>query len=296
MKTNYIKQLLVTATLFTCMLQGFSQISGTRIDVQGAYFSDQMWVFSVPTCTRYFDNGWDGYKMLGTSQAPQIYAVEPDGNYQVDAVPNFNDTYISFIAGVDTSYTLTFTNQDLALGYQTLYLIDSVANKTVDIFTTGTQYSFTASNLTPIKRFKIVTTLPVVVVPTPVVTPDPVVTVTPVTPTPVVTPTPTPDPVVVPVTPPTVNTDSKKPKEDKDDKDKKDKKLKIYNSNKIIIVENPGKKGKMKICNATTGKTLKNVEFNENAKTTIIADVPSGTYILNGTTNTESVSTVVMIR
>ena len=34
------------------------------IDVQGTRFNDRMWIFSVPECTPYFDNGWDGYKMF----------------------------------------------------------------------------------------------------------------------------------------------------------------------------------------------------------------------------------------
>ena len=174
MKTITLKPLVVTIALFVFMLQGFSQITGTKIDVQGAYYSDQMWVFSVPTCTRYFDNGWDGYKMLGTTSAPQIYAIEPDGNYQVDAIPNFNNTVIGFIAGTDVTYTMTFTNQYFSPTYTNLYLIDSVANKKIDIYTSGTKYTFTATNRTPVKRFKLVTEAVVIppVIP-PVVTPPP---------------------------------------------------------------------------------------------------------------------------
>ena len=138
--------------------QSFSQnYPGLRIDVVGATSSDQMWVFYEPTCTRGFDNGWDGYKMTGTV-AMQIYAAEATGNFQVDAVPDMNNTYIAFQAGSDTQYTMTIVSQYLSPTYSSLYLIDSVANQTVNIFTSGTTYTFTATNTTPVKRFKLLAT------------------------------------------------------------------------------------------------------------------------------------------
>ena len=155
MKTNYFKSALVTLAVLFISFQGFSvTYTGIRIDVVGATSSDQMWVFAVPGTTRGFDNGWDGYKMTGTV-ATQIYAVESVGNFQVDAVPDMNNTYIAFQAGTDTQYTLTFTNQALSPTYSGLILVDSVANTSINVFTTGTTYTFTATNATPVKRFKL---------------------------------------------------------------------------------------------------------------------------------------------
>jgi hypothetical protein len=156
MKTTNFKSMLVTLAVLLFSLQGFSitYYAGTRIDLTGATSSDQMWVFGVPGTTRGFDNGWDGYKMTGTV-ATQIYAVEAAGNFQVDAVPDMNNTYIAFQAGTDTQYTMTFVNQALSPTYTSLYLVDSVANKTVNIFTSGTTYTFTATNTTPVRRFKL---------------------------------------------------------------------------------------------------------------------------------------------
>ena len=282
MKATTLKSLLVTLVLFICTIQGYSQqIAGTLITVKGNNYSysDQMWVFTVSTCTRNFDNGWDGYKMLGTSMAPQIYAEEAAGNFQVDAVPDANNTYISFTAGVDTTYTMTFTNDNLVAYYQKMYLIDSVANKTIDIYSTGTTYTFTATNTVPMKRFKMATSLPIIVTPPPVTVTPPVVTTPPV----VIPPVSTVDPGA------TAN-------KGKDAKDKKDKKIKIYNSGKTITVENPGKKGKLKICHAVTGRVLKNVDINSSSTTNIQSDLPSGTYIVNGTNDDDDVSTVVIIR
>jgi len=164
MKTTTFKSLLVKLTLILILM--VSQVSaqnsvGTRIDVKGTMYSDKMWIFTVATCTRNFDNGWDGFKMFGSSITPQLYALEPDGNYQIDVIPNINNTCLGFSAGIDSLYTFTFTHQNLSATYQQLYLIDSVANKTIDIYQTGTTYKFKAlASSNPIKRFKIVTSKP----------------------------------------------------------------------------------------------------------------------------------------
>jgi len=130
----------------------------TIIDVKGSRFSDRMWVFTEPTCTRGFDNGWDGYKFLGSSLTPQLFAMEADADFQVDAVDDINNTFLGFQAGEDTHYTLTFTHQNLEARYTELYLLDLLDNTVVDITLSGTQYPFVAQPTTsPVKRFKIVT-------------------------------------------------------------------------------------------------------------------------------------------
>ena len=270
MKKITLKLLFIYLTLILMVSHVSAQdLVGTRIDVQGAQFSDQMWLFTVATCTYNFDNGWDGYKIFGASVAPQIFAIEPDGYYQVSSVPDVNNTYLGFSAGVDTAYTFTFTHENLAENYQQLFLIDSVANKTIDIYQTGTTYKFSAQTTPlPVRRFKIVTSLPPVVV-IPTVPKDTV-------------------PVVSPINP-------KNPK----DKDKKHhpKKIKIYNSGENIYIENPGKqKGKIKICHAVTGRVLKIADFNGDGTTIINARVPKGTYVVNGVTPLEDFSITIIIR
>ena len=131
---------------------------GTRIDVTGSVTSDKMWLFSQKECTHKFDNGWDGTKEMGSALTPQIFAIEQDGNYQIDAVDDINNTYLGFQAGQDKEYTLTFTHQNLKTKYSAMYLFDMTDNKTVDITESGTTYSFTAeSTPTSQKRFIILT-------------------------------------------------------------------------------------------------------------------------------------------
>ena len=130
-----------------------------RIDLKGKRFSDRMWLFSDPSCTRGFDSGWDGEKFLGSSLTPQLYATEASGDYQIDAVNNLNNTELSFQAGVDPNYTLTFTHQNMASAYPNLYLVDLLENNlTTDISQSGATYSFTAGQTgSPSRRFKIIT-------------------------------------------------------------------------------------------------------------------------------------------
>ena len=130
----------------------------TQIDVQGSHFSDRMWIFTITGCTAGYDNGYDGEKFIGSNVAPQIYAIEEDGIYQVNSVDNMNNTYLGFQPGEDSIYTLTFTHQNLESHYSNVYLVDSVTQKTTDITATGATYTFTAlPSDTIIKRFKIVT-------------------------------------------------------------------------------------------------------------------------------------------
>jgi hypothetical protein len=138
--------------------ESISNTVGTKIDVAGKNFSDKMWIFSEPGCTRYFDDGWDGFKLPGNALTPQIFAIEPDGNYQVNSVDNMNNTVLGFQAGNDTDYTMTFTHKNIKNHYQGLYLIDLIEDKTIDITGTGTEYKFSAvSTPKPVSRFKIVT-------------------------------------------------------------------------------------------------------------------------------------------
>lgn len=135
-----------------------SEKVATRIDLSGSHFADCMWIFSDPTCTTGFDNGWDGYKIKSAPQGPQIYAMESTGDFQIDAVADENGTSLGFNAGAETDYKLTFTHQNTNKLYQAIYLVDLLENKTTDITITGSEYSFTAiSTPTPVKRFKIVT-------------------------------------------------------------------------------------------------------------------------------------------
>jgi len=133
-------------------------VVSTVIDVRGKYSGDKMWIFSNDASTRNFDNGSDGYKIIGPALLPQIYAVEKDGIYQIDAIADMNNTNIAFQAGQDTEYTMTFTHENAETQYSGIYIHDLVLNTVHDITESGSTYTFKAeSTPQPIVRFRILT-------------------------------------------------------------------------------------------------------------------------------------------
>jgi len=141
----------------------------TIIDIRGENLSDRMWLFTNTSCTKDFDNGWDSRKMMGSNSAPQLYFVENDNKFQVSTVDDINGSFIGFRKGVDSEYTMTFTHNNTELAYPNgIYLMDLVANKTVNVTENGSTYTFTAIGSSLAKaakaptapevvRFKIVT-------------------------------------------------------------------------------------------------------------------------------------------
>ncbi len=130
----------------------------TKIEVKCNNSSDCVWIFSDSNCKRGFDNGWDGFKISGSVLTPQIYAIEEDGKYQIDAVSDMNETNLGFNAGQENEYKLVFTHQNLANKYSNVFLIDLLENKTVDVTENNSEYCFYAvSSPSALNRFKIIT-------------------------------------------------------------------------------------------------------------------------------------------
>jgi len=291
MKTITFKSLLVTSILLLLALPSFAQHVGMAITVKGTNttYSDQAWIFAIPICTYYFDNGWDGHKMSGgTSDAPQIYILELDGNYQVAAIPDLNNAHLTFIAGKDTTYTFSFASQYLSNLYQSLYLVDSIAHKTIDIFSTGVTYTFTATNKSAINRFKIVTSLPVL---PPAITKDTIIMPPTVVP---VTDSVSSNPIVVSPTT-TIANKTVDVTNLKDGKIENPQKLKIYNYGETLYIENHGERGKIKLYNSYNGKIIKDFYFNAEGITLIQSGVPKGPYIISGITPTEKINKIILV-
>lgn len=130
----------------------------TIIDLESKSFSDRLWIFADEKLSRNFDNGYDGYKLYITPNTAQIYAVEKDGNYQINSVDDLNNTSIAFQPGEDTDYQLIFNNHNLEKRYSKLLLFDLAKEKVMDVTASGSVYNFTAdSKLDSIARFKLIT-------------------------------------------------------------------------------------------------------------------------------------------
>jgi hypothetical protein len=130
----------------------------TRIDLESKSFSDRLWVFADEKLSRNFDNGYDGYKLYISPNIPQIYAIEQDGNYQINSVDDLNNTTIAFQPGEDTDYQLIFNNHNLDKRYSKLLLFDLAKEKVMDVTANGSVYNFTADpKLDSVARFKLIT-------------------------------------------------------------------------------------------------------------------------------------------
>ena len=108
---------------------------------------DRAWIYVCEGTTRTFDNGYDGYKMFGAANLSQLYSKESDGNYQVNAVPDMENTLLSFKAEEGVSnYTLRFNHSNMADKYAQIFLTDLQTGTVTDITEDGSTYSFTANN------------------------------------------------------------------------------------------------------------------------------------------------------
>lgn len=227
---------------------------GTVIEVLGTRYNDKLSIFDSPECTTDYNKAWDTYKTFGSALNPHLYATESTGNYQVKAVNDINNTYLSFLSGEDNIYTLKFSNYNLNNRYQELYLIDLVENKTIDIFENGTEYSFVAEqSSTPVKRFALVTSKPIAVAESSVQPID-------------------------------VNSAKNSTKIDNSGKS-----LKVFSAQRSIVIDNPtANSGQLNLYSAQSGKIVANYTFRANVITTISTEIPSGVYVVKGTTKDDT--------
>jgi len=89
--------------------------------------------------------------------APQLWAMEQNGDYQVNAVDDMNNTELGFIKGEDSTYTITFTHSNISTKYVTVSLLDMATNTTTDITQSGSSYTFKALSGAQVNRFRIIT-------------------------------------------------------------------------------------------------------------------------------------------
>lgn len=128
------------------------------IEVKASKYTDQLWLFQNDACSHNFDNGWDARKNMSSVALPQIFAIEKDGDYQISAVDNYDQTILGFRNGVDSLYTLKFVHQNLEKTSKNLYLYDILKKTLTDITASGTEYVFEANpTAEPTSRFKILT-------------------------------------------------------------------------------------------------------------------------------------------
>jgi hypothetical protein len=124
----------------------------------GETVKDKVWLFVDERTTRGFDNGYDGRKMAGETPSALLYASEEDGNYQVNSIPDINETYLSLQAEEGIyDYSLTFKYSGKSADEE-LFLSDLKTGNLVTISADSSVYHFHASATdNGAKRFQIIT-------------------------------------------------------------------------------------------------------------------------------------------
>jgi hypothetical protein len=214
-----------------------------RIDLKtDSVIVDRMWIFNEANCTRSFDNGWDGPKMLPASGIPALCAMEEDGIYQVNSVNDLNNSRLGFQKGNATNYSLEFYSENLGLRYSSVYLLDEIENKVVDISNAkGTIYSFSPTSAESLQeRFRIVT----------------------------------------------YSSGNEEPGTESQ--------IKIFSSKGHILVDNKSSSNGEAMVYEISGRKVKQKKF-FGQSITIIDNLPSGTYIVRGTSPKETVATCIVV-
>ena len=116
-------------------------------------WADEVKIFVREDFTDGFENTYDGHKIFGYDDAPQLYAVTEAGNLAINCVPDVEGTVLGFKAGKkDSTYTFTFEYDE----EDELYLLDTEAKKPEDRYTrveTGGSYRFGADDVGSHNRF-----------------------------------------------------------------------------------------------------------------------------------------------
>lgn len=110
--------------------------------------SDILYLLVRNDFTQGFDNGYDGRKMFGNAENPQLYAVSEAGQLSVDCVPETEGTIVGFNAGEGKTYRFTFTYD----GWDMLYLNDLKAEVST-LISDESEYVFEVTDEAVLNRF-----------------------------------------------------------------------------------------------------------------------------------------------
>jgi hypothetical protein len=120
---------------------------GLRVSGESGY-ADELKIYLHEDFSDAFEDGWDGHKMFGYPETPQLYAATDDGALAILCAPDADGTLLGFKAGeADTEYTFSFRY----LSDEPLYLLD-VQTHTYTDMRTGT-YTFQTTDLGAHNRF-----------------------------------------------------------------------------------------------------------------------------------------------
>ena len=116
------------------------EVERLHITISGSRFKDEVYLFVHPDFTNEFDNGWDGEKIRGASEAVQLFVRSGSDRWAVAAQPSFVGTYLATYKGEDGEYTISFDYS----GEETLWWYDTKTDEYTEI-ATGNTYTYTTN-------------------------------------------------------------------------------------------------------------------------------------------------------
>lgn len=104
--------------------------------------ADKLYIFERGDFSTDLDNGWDGRKIMGIVNVPQLYAISGNTNLAVAAIPDMEGTVVGFQKGSEYNhFSFTFEYN----GTDTWYLHDTKTMTSTSISNTST-YEFYAED------------------------------------------------------------------------------------------------------------------------------------------------------
>ena len=100
-----------------------------------------------------FGEGSNLGKLQLTSNSSKVYMTKDGKDYAMLSADNQNEIPVSFKSGKNDTYTLSFTTEEISLGY--LHLIDNMTGADVDLLQTPS-YTFEARTTDYTSRFRLV--------------------------------------------------------------------------------------------------------------------------------------------
>lgn len=117
------------------------------ITAQSDGLSDRTVLYLNDDCSDSYDNGWDGKKMMGSVNVPQVYFYGLENGqwlvYQYDVTNHVDSQYFEVRAGRGDTITLTLDVSEMRLLMDELYMLDYTTNQVVDLLTMGDTVTYT---------------------------------------------------------------------------------------------------------------------------------------------------------
>ena len=107
--------------------------------------------------TNGFDQEFDGYKLFGSADAPQLYSITTTDNLTINSLPDIASNPVvamGFKVGVDGTYTLSASTIESFTNLSGIYLEDLQLNKIQDL-TKNPVYTFAATTGDNAHRFNV---------------------------------------------------------------------------------------------------------------------------------------------